>query len=156
MLTIIQDTREQIPLNFSFYINTNIIVRKVELGDYSLEGYEDKVFVERKRTTGELSVNLGVDSKRFYKELESASSLKFKYIVCEFTINDILSFPNNSGIPTKFHKDLVFSGKALYKLVKDIESKYGITFIFCENAEQAAEEVVKILKKVKGYYEVGF
>lgn len=155
-MIIIQDTREQIPLDFSFFINTTVAVRKVDIGDYSLEGYEDKVFLERKRSTGELSLNFGQDSKRFYKELEKTKDIKFKYIICEFTINDVLSFPENSGIPQKFRKNLMFNGKALYKIIKQIESQYGIRFIFCEDSSQAAEEVVKILKKVKEHYSVGF
>lgn len=157
MFTIIQDTREQIPLDFSFFEQCDgVLVDCVKTGDYSMVGYEDKVFIERKRSSGELSINLGVDKDRFYRELERARDIKWKYIVCEFSVNDLLEFPKKSGIPKNRWSKLRFNGKALYGLCRKIEEEYGIQFIFCINREEAAEEIIKIFTQVYESDNVGF
>ena len=158
MFTIIQDTREQIPLNFSFYPECdNVIKKAIKTGDYSILGYEDIVFIERKRSSAELANNFGFDSKRFYSELDRTKDLKWKFIVCEFSINTLLEFPKYSGIPREKWSNLKFNGNALYTLVKNVEKKYNINFIFCDNSpEVAAQEVINICKKVVEYYEVSF
>jgi len=157
MFTIVQDTREQIPLDFSFYTECDgIEKRKLDTGDYSIVGREQDIFIERKRTTAELAINLGVDKERFYKELERAKNIKWKYILCEFTINDILAFPENSGIPKYKWPSIKFRGKAMYTLCKKIESDYGISFVFCENANDAANELIKIFTMIEESEGVGF
>lgn len=157
MFTIIQDTREQIPFDFSSYDECQkVVIKTLKTGDYSLDGLENNLFIERKRSTGELANNLGVDKVRFFKELERMSKVKWKYIVCEFSIDDIISFPTNSGIPKNKWSSLKFTGRALYKIMKDVEAKFGVKFIFAENSEDATDKVIEIFKKVKEYYEVGF
>lgn len=157
MFKIIQDTREQIPLDFSFFEECEgVEKRKVDTGDYSMVGYEDKVFIERKRNSGELSINLGVDKDRFYRELDRTQDIPFKYIVCEFSVNDLLEFPKNSGIPKDKWSKLRFNGKALYGLCKKIEEQYGIRFVFCDNRHDAAEQIIMIFKQVYESNNVGF
>jgi len=157
-MQIIQDTREQIPLNFSAFAEEidKIQVVKLENGDYSLAGYENDIYIERKRSTGELSTNFGVDKERFNNALARTKTAKWRYIICEFTLDDILSFPENSGIPKRVWPKLRFTGKALYSFVKNVEKTHDIRFIFCENAEQAAEEVIKILRMVSTHNSVDF
>lgn len=156
-MQIIQDTREQIPFNFSFYPECEeVIVKCLKTGDYSLVGYEDKVYIERKRSTSELAINLGTDKVRFFKELERMEKVKWKFVICEFSIDDILSFPKNSTIPRNRWATLKFTGKAIYTLMKQAESKFGVKFIFCDNPQEAAEEVINIFKKVEEHYKVGF
>jgi len=157
MFKIVQDTREKIPLDFSFYSDcTSVEIRKLDTGDYSAVGYEDKVYIERKRSTSEIAINFGTDNARWYRELERMSKVKFKYVVCEFSVEDVLSFPKNSGIPKEKWKGLRFNGKYLYKIMKETEAKYNVKFLFCNDAQEAAEKVFELLKRVVEYYEVPF
>ena len=53
--TIIVDTREQTPWEFGFH---NTAKRKLDTGDYSMEGYESLFTIERKRSVSEIANNL--------------------------------------------------------------------------------------------------
>lgn len=157
MFTIIQDTREKIPLDFSFYSDCQKVeIKKLDTGDYSLVGYEDKVYIERKRSTSELAINFGIDKDRWYRELERMSKVRFKYIVCEFSVEDLLNFPKNSTVPKDKWSILKFNGRYLYRVMKESEKKYNVKFLFCENPQRAAEEVISLFKRVIEYYEVPF
>ena len=58
--TVIRDTREQEGYYFSEYgLCEGMIDQKLDTGDYSIQGMEDKVCIERKGCVEELAINLG-------------------------------------------------------------------------------------------------
>ena len=68
--TIIQDTREKKPWTFSATGSVrDVKVVKLDTGDYSIEGMEDSFMIERKSSVDELFMNLGVQWKRFEREM---------------------------------------------------------------------------------------
>ena len=72
---IIKDTREQEGYTFEpsssrYHKCEGMVVRKLDTGDYSLEGLEDKVCIERKASVVEFANNIGHDAVRFAKEIE--------------------------------------------------------------------------------------
>ena len=72
---IIKDTREQEGYTFEpsssrYHKCEGMVVRKLDTGDYSLEGLEDKVCIERKASVVEFANNVGHDAVRFAKEIE--------------------------------------------------------------------------------------
>lgn len=145
--TIIQDTREQYPIDFSFY-GFNQIVKKLDTGDYSIIGYEDKLCIERKRTTGELAINIGSKSSNFYKELERMRSYPYKYIVCEFPEDHLNLFPSKSGIPTYRHNSLRISKAYLLSCVAKIQADYDVEIIFAGTRDDAQSVMLDIFNKV--------
>jgi len=149
MFKLIVDTREKKPFDF-IGIHNRTISRKLDTGDYSIEGYEDKITIDRKATSAELAICLGSAKVRFYKELERMRSFDEAYIVCAFPLSHIHCFPTHSGIPRKFQRRVRIKPAFLLKSIREIEEEYGVEFIFCEDRDMAEYETYSILKN---YYE---
>lgn len=150
MFTVIKDTREKVgSWDFSFAEDcTNQEVGTVKTGDYTLRGYEDILCIERKRTTGEVAINLGSKWKTFERELERMSTYVYRYIILEFAISDVLNFPVNSSIPRNQWDKLRMNGKFLLKKLNEIEEKYGIEIIYAGSKEEAEQKVLEIFRDV--------
>lgn len=142
---VIQDTREQIPWDFSYFDGfSGLEKKKLVAGDYTLFGHEQYLSIERKKTTGEIAINLGRKLKQFENELMLLQYFKYKYIICEFTLDDIYRFPVNSGIPVNKHKYLRISGNYILMQLNKLVNKYNVELIFSgnkSNAENAAYEI---------------
>ena len=79
--TVIRDTREQEGYYFSEYdLCLGMIDQKLDTGDYSIVGLEDKICVERKGCVEELAINLGQKKHTFLREIER---MKKVLDVCE-------------------------------------------------------------------------
>lgn len=151
MYNIIIDTREQIPLDFSENQNCKAcITRKLDTGDYTIEGYEDKLIIERKHSVSEIAFNLGLDKKRFEKELERMQG-KMAYIVCEFSIDDIIKFPKGSKIPSKLLKSVNMTGRVVFKKLCELQEKYKIKVLYCRDEIGATEKITEIMDE---FYEM--
>ena len=141
-MIIIRDTREK--EGIWEFADAEIIERKLDSGDYSLSGLEEVVCIERKKSTSEIANNLGKDINRFTRELERMKSFPFAYIICEFTLQDVLSFPKGTNIKPSLLKDVRINGKYLVKLLSSFKEKYGIEVIYAGNRDNAiikAEEI---------------
>ncbi len=96
--TIIVDSREQMPFDFDGITGRNgesiivpSIVRGLSSGDYSIQGFEASVAVERKSLTDLYgSVTHGRD--RFEREIERLNDFEAAFVVIEAGWQDIL-FP---------------------------------------------------------------
>ena len=148
MKTILIDTREQHPLNFSFY-GVETCRATLKYGDYSLKGYESLCLIERKASTGELYGNLVKNFDRFCRELEKAKDCVYKYIICEFHESDMYTFPKGSGIPFYLHRGLNSRGSFFRKRACQIQEDYGVVFVFCGDAQGASEKVIEIFKEIE-------
>jgi ERCC4-type nuclease len=123
--TIIVDTREQIPWEFGYHDTAK---RKLDTGDYSIEGFENLISVERKKSVSELATNLS--ESRFVDVLERLSKIPHAYMVFEFDLNDVYSFPIGSDIPKKMWDKLRISGNYIIKRLIEIQLQYNIQIIF--------------------------
>lgn len=140
---ILIDTREQHPFQFEAYgITTKVC--KLDTGDYTFLGMEDKICIERKRSVSELAHNIGKDWKRFSRELERMQAFEKKYIVCEFPAQDIEDYPNVSCIPSKVRKYIKITPQFIIKKIEQIEDEYNIIFFFCSNTGHAEQTVIDI------------
>lgn len=151
-MVIIQDTREKSPFDFNFY-DCDITVATLKTGDYTIQGYEDIIAIERKCSTSELAGNLGKNKIRFDNAIERLSNLEHAYIVCEFSREALYSFPKNSGIPKSKLKYVRMNGKYMVKCLYEYEEEYGIKTIFCNNKQEAEEKVIEIFTKVINQHE---
>lgn len=144
---VIIDTREKIYYQFSESDSCKGWIRgKLDTGDYSLEGYEDKLCIERKRNTGEFCTNCL--EKRFENELERMKKYKYSFVLCEFSLTDIIEFPINSGIPSSKWNSLKITGNFLLKKLNEFQVKYHSNFVFCDNALNAQKMLNSIFKRV--------
>ncbi len=151
-MIIIQDTREQNPFSFAFY-DCETTIATLKTGDYTLQGYEEVIAIERKKSTSELATNLGKYKDRFEREMERLSKFDHKYIVCEFTESDLLQFPLNSSIPKRIIKYIRMNGKFMRKQLYKYEEDYGVSVIFCDGKEEAESKVIDIFQEIVRQHE---
>lgn len=100
--TIIVDTREQFPYHFTGFRADSrhkykplIIPTKraaLKTGDYSIEGFEDRVAVERK-SLSDLYSSLGGERDRFKREFERLNKLDHAKLVIEASWHEIINHP---------------------------------------------------------------
>ena len=94
-MKIINDTREQLPYDFqSIGVDPPpITIRKtLESGDYSLEGYETRIAIERK-SKADAYGTFGKGRNRFERELERLSHYEFAAVVIESEWLDLIRHP---------------------------------------------------------------
>ena len=158
--TVIKDSREQegytfTPFSGRYHTCTGMVVKKLDTGDYSLEGLEDKICIERKASVSELAINLGKDKKRFMAEVERMKEFPHKFLVLEFSLTDLMNFPEGSDIPEKKWSSIVITNKYLLKMLIEFQMYDDIHVIFCDSKAKAKLIVSSILKRVNEQYTIG-
>lgn len=95
--TILIDTREQLPYAFQqipYRGGETVVVRHrfatLPSGDYSLEGLENEIAIERK-SLADLFGTLSRGRDRFTRELERLAKFSFSAVVVEAALGDILN-----------------------------------------------------------------
>lgn len=150
---IIVDTREKTGYSFKEYGNcTGMINKKLDTGDYSIEGLEDLICIERKSSVEEVAGNLVDSSRRLEREIERMGPYKHKYIVCEFTMEELLNFPNSSTLPESIKQKIKVGGKFLLKKLMEFQVYYNVHVVFCGNKENAFYFVASLLKRLGEKY----
>jgi ERCC4-type nuclease len=145
--TIIVDTREQIPWEFELH---NIAKQKLDTGDYSILGFENIIAIERKKSVSELATNLS--ESRFNDVLERLSKIKHPYLVFEFSLEEVYNFPVGSDIPKRLWDKLRISGNYIIKRLIEIQLKYNIQVIFCDDPSNAEKFCVSLMKRIYERY----
>lgn len=144
-LTVIRDTREKEPWDFSnsSFVNETII-QTMTTGDYTLKGFEDLLCIERKKDIKEFAVN--IVQERFKAELERMRDFKYRFLIFEFHLKDILDFPK--GLPPEVAKKTYIKPQFLMKWIADIQVDYDVHVIFGQNAHDAKYVALNIMRKV--------
>ena len=145
-MKILVDTREQQPWDFGIYgCETAAATQKT--GDYTVEGYEDLIVIERKRSTGELAMNLGKKSKQFEAEMERMLGFRYRYLICEFPSERFIEFPKGSTIPRKMWPKIPMNGKFMFSRLMKWCEHYGVEAIFCNNKGEAEKEAWRVIQE---------
>jgi hypothetical protein len=145
--TVIQDSREQSPFFFpKSDCCKGTIIKSLKSGDYSLENYEDIFVIERKGSITEWSANIFQD--RFKRELERLESFKYPFIILEFTMDDIMKFPESSTIPKYKWKYLKVNANNILKATLDFQLKFKTKIIFagCYGARVASSLFKRVIE----------
>ena len=136
--TVIKDTREQDGWFFSPYDRcSGMEIGTLHTGDYTLKGFEDVVCVERKASVSEIAMNLGRKKKPFQEEMERMRDFEFSFLICEFSMDDVLKFPEGSKVPSRARSKLRITGKYLLKCLMEFEIWYNTKIIFCGDKNNA-------------------
>ncbi len=85
-MIIVIDTREQHPYSFSF----PTVRRKLDAGDYSIEGFETVAAIERKELNDYVQTVI-YQKERFRKELAKMADYRLKAIVVEASMADVIA-----------------------------------------------------------------
>ena len=155
--TIIKDTREKQGYTFEaartkYHVCKGMVVRKLDTGDYSVEGLEDKVCVERKASVVELANNVGVSRRRFDAEIERMKEFPHRFLILEFSLTDLMDFPEVSDVPEKEIKNLRITNKYMLRYLMELQINHGVNVIFCDSKKNAKWTVLSILKRINEKY----
>ena len=144
-MIIIQDTREKQPWNFEAYDGVEQVVAKIDAGDYVIQGQEQLIAIDRKKSVSELSINLGAQHQRFARELERMGNFEHRYVICEFPYEKLVMFPKGANLPKHVLKKIRVSGKFLVRRVEELSEKYGVKFLFCMNRMEAQDRAMELI-----------
>ncbi len=134
-LVAIVDTREQLPLDLRWRSGECLksVRGTLKTGDYSIEGLEDQITIERK-SIPDLVGCIGKGRDRFQRELDRMMEFKTRAVVVEGSWSDI-EMGNYPG--------LVNRNAAIGSILGWIAR--GIPFIFAGNRVRASEYVARLL-----------
>jgi len=127
---IVVDSREQLPL-----WKTNTVVKKLDVGDYSIEGYEDKISVERK-SLADLYGTLGSGHKRFKAELQRAESYEYFGIVVDGSFTSAYK----KDFPGSYHSKM--KGFVITAIIFTLHVKYKIPIFFAQDRTES-KQIIK-------------
>lgn len=129
---VLVDTREQSPFNFSRFPNwiAEEKRQKLDAGDYTVEGMEDLLVLERK-TLSDLITTLIQQRPRFFKLCEKMSRYRWRALLVQASYEDLKS-PYDEY--TEAHPNAV-SGT-----LDALEARYGIPVIYTSQYQELAEE----------------
>ena len=125
-MIILQDSREQSPLEFADDLITEVMIVPLKVADYGCEfknGYVPPVYFERKSLT-DLFSTLGTGYDRFKRELDRAKEESYKIIlIVEGTIYDILMGTEYSDR----------KGLTVLRQIFTLWIKYDLMPVFCKD-----------------------
>ena len=146
-MNIIIDTREKMGFDLEFY-GYDVIHRKLDTGDISIEGMEDFISIDRKKSISELASNLFEDYTRFKKEMIRAKEISHFFLLFEFPLEYLLIYPHGSGIPKRKWPYLRATPRKMLERIKLLYDAYGVRCIFSKDREDAEQKCVDILQMV--------
>lgn len=138
--TVIRDTREQRGWWFPAEDGcAGTVVGTLRTGDYSVQGLEEFVTIERKASAVELAQNLFVEVDRFRRELERMEPFQFAVVACEFPLIHLLEYPTHSSLPRRIKNNLKIRGDRLGKRLETLKRDYPwVDWVFDRRAEDRA------------------
>lgn len=145
--TIIVDTREQLPWEFGFHTTSR---KKLDTGDYSIQGMESIFTIERKMSVSEIATN--ITENRFKDVLNRLSQIPHAFLIMEFDIEDIYTFPVGSDIPKKMWDKLRIKGNYIIKILLEASINHNIHLLFCGDSSNAERTAISLIKRIYEKY----
>jgi len=132
---VLVDTREKNPFDFSRFKNWIAEEKKCVLkaGDYSIEGMETLLVLERKTLT-DLITTVIQQRARFFKQCEKMTKYRWRGLLIEASYENIKSTYNQDEYNTSAHPNAV-SGT-----LDALEARFGIPVIYTSLYRPLAEE----------------
>ena len=132
-ITIIEDTREQTPLDFSAFPFVTVERATLKSGDYSLKGYEQLFAIERK-SLADLIGTITQGHERFERELQRLMSFQYAAVVIE---------AHELDLRTGKYRSCLLPRSAV-GMITAFEVRYRIPFHFCGNRIMAAQRIYEL------------
>ena len=149
--TVIVDTREKNPWNLNSSRVLGREITKLDTGDYTVEGVEDKLCIDRKASVSELAQN--VTTKRFVNELKRIKEFPHAFLILEFSASDVFNFPDSANLPLAVKKKIRVNGNFLMRCLSRMQIKYDFNIIFAGNRSNAERIAVNLMEDVLEIYE---
>lgn len=132
-MIIVIDTREKDEYSFEDIVT---IKQKLDTGDYSVAGFEDRIAIERKNIDDFVNTVI-YQKERFHEELCALARMDFAAIVVEASLTDVLDHRYKSGV-----RPVSVIGAAVAIMVE-----YRVPIIFCGNRQLACHVTHAILQR---------
>ena len=137
-MIILIDSREKTPYTFDFAPLVKVVLgQTLKTGDYTLQGFEDQVIVERKSLV-DLFGSCGRNRRRFEAELARMADFKHAAVVIESEWSIVLRHP-----PTRSK----LNPKTILYSVIAWEQRYGVFFWMCPNRSAGERITFRILQR---------
>lgn len=143
---IIQDSREQKPLVFDNLRIRGIeklesVVHKLDEGDYSIQGLENKVFIERK-SCGDLYGSIFRGRDRFERELDRVveKDYKYRYLIIESTPFGFAQYMEYHRNPAQFN--------AAFSTLMTYAERYKLKIRWGKTREGSADYIARLAIKI--------
>ena len=132
MGVIVIDTREQLPYEF----DCPTVVRMLDAGDYSVEGMEMDVVIERK-TKADIYGSVTAGRERFEREMVRLYRVKYPALVIESDLQGLLEAPPFSRV----------SPAVVVNTLVSWSIKYGVCVWLAGNRQLAQRLMFRLLEK---------
>lgn len=134
------DNREQKPWQFPGIDNP--VYKRLNVGDYTLEGFEHVFAVERK-SLNDLATSLGTDRERFEAEVQRAQDLKEFAVVVEEPRRLVDSHTHRTWCPNYYSK---LPPKTITATEESWTDKYEVLeWYWCEDRDAAMQKALQLL-----------
>jgi ERCC4-type nuclease len=145
--TIIIDTREQHPWEFPQHATAH---KKLDTGDYSIEGLENILCIERKNGIAEIANN--ITESRFKDVIDRMQKYKHSFILVECDYNQLMEYPIGSDVPKKAWSKIKITPGFILKYLIELSVHHNIHVIFCGSPSWAEKTALSIMKRVYNLY----
>lgn len=124
------------------------------LGDYSIQGFKDRVGIERKSIEDVWGTILGWETEydkrrsntgrrdRFEKELLNLSSIEFGLVVVEASLGQVLDQAPEYGV-----KSAAENRKTLHRSIISFQQRFKVPWSFCDTRELAEAHTLRHLMR---------
>ena len=87
---------------------------------------------------------MNITQDRFERELERMKDFPWRYVLLEFTMQDVVNFPKGTKIPSYKKRYMKVRGPFLLKRIIELQKKYDVPFMFCgEHAKEVCSSIFK-------------
>lgn len=141
---VVIDTRERKP--YSFPSIDTVIYDRLDVGDYTRDGYRDVFAVERK-TLDDLATSLGYERDRFRSEIERAQSLDEFVVVIEADKEAVSRYSGEGkgGCPNYFSD---IAPNSVLGTVRSWPTDYDpLRFEWCGDRRNGMQRTLELLDK---------
>jgi hypothetical protein len=147
--TVIRDTREQQGWNFHPYQKClGMELGTLKTGDYTIKEMPHLICIERKASVIEIAQNIVKDIDRFKRELERMREYPNRYVICEFSLTDVMNYPESANIPPSIKKNIKVNGKYLIRVLLELQQEYSFQLLFCDTPLNAFIVAGSIMKRI--------
>lgn len=123
---------------------------KIDLGDYTVEGLEHLLCIERKETVAEFAGNCS--EQRFWRVIDKMAEYKHKFLILEFDWYAIERYPEGSGVPKEKWPRVRIKGNYMMSLLSTMMLDKGIQVIAAGNKDRAERIAYRIMRKCWEFY----
>lgn len=144
-MLIIRDTLEK--KNFWNYPEDGFckgtVSRSLDTGDYTLDGFEHLLCIERKGCISEFATN--IFEERFDREIARMTTFKYKYIILEFDMLEIINYPKSLKVPPYIKNKIRVKGAQIFDKIQSY-NEMGVHVILA--GAYGADVAYRIMKRV--------